>query len=179
MKATPGWMLKHSHRSSSLNGLKLDREPNHLRCIQGMVGLRDSDDNVQSDPPLWSIGLAVLVILAAPLILYSLAPSGPLRPGDTIFSQGQQQVQVAVSGIAAGLPVRETCLLDPNTPLIILELQDEREEGEILATVQGNPVFEWPFCPPHTRVLVTTHQIFQKPDPWDAPKRGLSWIVGK
>jgi hypothetical protein len=48
--------------------------------------LRDSDDDVRSDPPLWSMGLAVLVILAAPLILYSLAPSGPLRTGDTIFS---------------------------------------------------------------------------------------------
>lgn len=141
--------------------------------------MRDSDDDVRSDPPLWSMGLAVLVILAAPLILYSLAPSGPLRTGDTVFSQGQQQVHVAVPGTTVGPPIRETCLLDPNNPLIILELQDEREDGEILATVQGNPVSEWPFCQPHTRVRVTTHQIFQKPDPWDAPKRGLSWIVGK
>lgn len=144
-----------------------------------MAGLRDSDDDVRSDPPLWSMGLAVLVILAAPLILYSLAPSGPLRTGDTIFSQGQQRVRVAVPETTGGPQVRETCLLDPNTPLIILELQDEREEGEILATVQGNPVSEWPFCPPHTRVRVNIHQIFQKPDPWDAPKRGLSWVVGK
>ncbi|MCS6292218.1 MAG: hypothetical protein H8J66_04015 [Nitrospira sp.] len=125
------------------------------------------------------MGLAVLVVLAAPLVLYSLAPSGPLRTGDTIFSQGQQQVRVAVPGTTVGPHVRETCLLDPNTPLIILELQDEREEDEILATVQGNPVSEWPFCPPHTQVLVSTHQIFQKPDPWDLPKQGLSWIVGK
>lgn len=144
-----------------------------------MGDLRDSDDDLRSDPPLWSMGLAVLVILAAPLILYSLAPPGPLRIGDTIFSQDQQQVHVAVPGTTVGPQVRETCLLDPNTPLIILELQDEREEGEILATVQGNPVSEWPFCPPHTRVLVATHQIFQKPDPWDAPKRGLSWFFGK
>ena len=144
-----------------------------------MSGSRDSDDDVRFDPPLWSMGLAVLVILAAPLILYSLAPSGPLRTGDTIFSQGQQQVRVVVPGTTVGPQARETCLLDPNTPLIILELRDEREEGEILATVQGNPVSEWPFCPPHTRVRVNTHQIFQKPDPLDAPKRGLSWIVGK
>jgi hypothetical protein len=144
-----------------------------------MGGLRDSDDDVRSDPPLWSMGLAVFVILAAPLILYSLAPSGPLRTGDTIFSQGQQHVRVAVPRATVEPQIRETCLLDPNTPLIILELQDEREEGELLATVQGNPVSEWPFCPPHTRVRANTHQIFQKPDPWDAPKRGLSWIVGK
>ena len=125
------------------------------------------------------MGLAVLVILAAPLILYSLAPSGPLRTGDTIFSQGQQQVRVVIPETAVGPQALETCLLDPDTPLIILELRDEREEAEILATVQGNPVSEWPFCPPHTRVRVNTHQSFQKPDPLDAPKRGLSWIVGK
>lgn len=139
----------------------------------------DSRDGHSSDPPLWSIGLAVLVILAAPLILYSLAPPGPLRAGDTIFAQGQQRARVAVPETTVGPQVRETCLLDPNTPLIILEFQDKREEGEILATVQGNPISEWPFCPPHTRVLLSTHQIFQKPDPWDAPKRGLSWIIGK
>lgn len=144
-----------------------------------MSAWRDSDDVHHSDPPLWSMGLAVFVILAAPLILYSLAPSGPLRTGDTIFSQGQQQVHVAVPGTIVGPQVRETCLLDPNNPLIILELQDERENGEILATVQGNPVSEWPFCPPHTRVFVDTHQISQKPDPWDAPKHGLSWIFRK
>jgi hypothetical protein len=125
------------------------------------------------------MGLAVLVILAAPLFLYSLAPSGPLRTGDTIFSQGQQQVGVVVPGTTVGPQARETCLLDPDTPLIILELRDELEEGEILATVQGNPLSEWPFCPPHTRVRANTHQIFQKPDPLGAPKRWLSWIVGK
>jgi hypothetical protein len=125
------------------------------------------------------MGLAVLVILTAPLILYSLAPSGPLRTGDTIFSQGQQQVRIVVPRTTVGPQARDTCLLDPNTPLIILELRDEREEGEILATVQGNPASEWPFCPPHTQVRVNTHQIFQKPDPLDAPKQWLSWIAGK
>ncbi|MCC6140441.1 MAG: hypothetical protein IT389_07475 [Nitrospira sp.] len=141
--------------------------------------MRDADDDVRSDPPLWSIGLAVLVILAAPLALYSLAPSGPLRAGDTIFSHGQQRVYAAAAGTAVGLQARETCLLDPDTPLIILELQDEQEKGNLLATVQGNSVSEWPFCPAHTQVLVSIHQIFQKPDPWDAPTRRLSWIFGK
>ncbi len=125
------------------------------------------------------MGLAITVILAAPLILYSQAPSGPLRTGDTIFSHGQQQVVIADPLATLGPQVRNTCLLDPNTPLIIHELHDEREEDAILALVQGNPASEWPFCPPHTRVLLSTHQIFQKPDPWDAPKRGLSWIIGK
>ena len=144
-----------------------------------MGELHDSDDDVRSDPPLWSIGLAVLVILATPLILYSLAPSGPLRTGDTIFSQGQQQVHIAAPGSTVGPQIRETCLLDPDNPLVILELQDERGDGKILAAVQGNPVSEWPFCPPHSQILVSAQQISQKPDPWGAPKRGLSRIFGK
>ncbi|ULA65630.1 MAG: hypothetical protein LZF86_240019 [Nitrospira sp.] len=125
------------------------------------------------------MGLAVLLILAVPLVLYSLAPSGPLRAGDTIFSQGQQRVYVAAPEAAVELQPRATCLLDPNAPLIILELQDERGKDNLLATVQGNPVSEWPFCPSHTRVLMNAHQIVQKPDPWDAPKRGLAWVFGK
>jgi len=88
-------------------------------------------------------------------------------------------VDVSVPGTTAGLQTRTTCLLDPNTPLIILELHDEQRRGDILATVQGNPVPEWPFCPTHTQVLVNIHQIFQKPDPWEVPKQGLLWIVGK
>ncbi len=125
------------------------------------------------------MGLAITVILAVPLILYSQAPSGPLRTGDTIFSQGQQQVVVADPLATLGPQVRNTCLLDPDSPLIVLALQYEDPDGDILATVQGNPDAEWPFCQPHTQVLLSTHQIFQKPNPWDAPKRGLSWVIGK
>jgi len=141
-----------------------------------MSGSRDSDDDVRFDPPLWSMGLAVLVILAAPLILYSLAPSGPMRAGDTIFSQGQQQVLIASPVSTLGPQMRKTCLLDPNNPLIILELPHEHIDGDILATVQGNPVAEWPFCPLHEQVLIKTHQMFQQPDFWDAPRRALAGL---
>lgn len=135
---------------------------------------RDSDDACRSNPPLWSIGLAVTVILVAPLILYSLAPSGPLRAGDTIFSEGQQRVPIALPVPTSGPLEHATCLLDPGNPLIILESPLDRTDGAILATAQGNPVAEWPFCQPRTQVLIKTHQMFQKPDLWDAPKRGLA-----
>lgn len=133
-----------------------------------------SDDPRRPEPPLWSMGLAVIAILAVPLIVYSLAPSGPLRAGDTIFAQGQQQVFIASSEAASGPHSRPTCLLDPNNPLIIQELPHTNPEGEILATVQGNSLAEWPFCPPHTQVHINTHQMFQKPDLWDELKRELA-----
>jgi hypothetical protein len=144
-----------------------------------MNNLHDSNDGRQFDPPLWSMGLAVLFVFAAPVMLYSLAPSGPLRAGDTIFSEGQQRVSMVLPAETSKPHALETCLLDPGNPLIILESPLERTDGEILATVQGSPAAEWPFCPPHTHVLVTHHQIFQKPDPWETPKRWLTDLFGK
>lgn len=141
-----------------------------------MSSSQDSDDRPRSEPPLWSMGLAMIVILAAPLLLYSQAPSGPLRTGDTIFSQGQQEVRIATPLSVSGKNLRNTCLLDPDNPLIILELPPADLSGDILATVQGNPDAEWPFCPLHAQILVKPHQMFQKPDLWSAPRRLLTGL---
>lgn len=138
----------------------------------------DSNELPRLDPPLWSMGLAVIVVLAAPLIIYSLAPSGPLRAGDTVFSEGQQEVFIAPLEPPAEAQTLTTCLLDPNNPLIILEISLERPDGNILATVQGSPHSEWPFCPSHTHIQVSAHQIVQKSDPWEGPKRALAWLGG-
>jgi hypothetical protein len=41
-----------------------------------------------AEPPLWSIAAAAGVIILTPMLLYSLAPEGPIREGDTVFSSG-------------------------------------------------------------------------------------------
>jgi hypothetical protein len=119
-----------------------------------------SDHAPSSEPPLWSIGLAVAVILGAPLVLYSLAPPGPIREGDTVFSEGQQQARFTTPARAKS---DETCLLDPNSPLIIVHAPNEQADSSIIAEVQGNPSGEWPFCPLHAEVRLSLHQVFQKP----------------
>lgn len=116
-----------------------------------------------AEPPLWSIGLAVAVILGAPLVLYSLAPTGPLREGDTAFSDGQQRVHLTTPTTEPRLQPGDTCLLDPNGPLIVVHVPDDQPDGSITALVQGNPATEWPFCPLHAEVLMKAHQLFQKP----------------
>ena len=116
-----------------------------------------------SEPPLWSIGLTAAIILIAPLILYSLAPTGPIREGDTVFAEGQQHVQIRPTAMERIGQADDTCLLDPNSPLIVLHTLDDRAEYSILAEVQGNPAIEWPFCPVHAEVILEAHQIFQKP----------------
>lgn len=142
-------------------------EPSHRETGQG-----------RAEPPLWSIGLAVAIILIAPALLYSLAPTGPLREGDTIFSQGQQRVTIAESG-GQSSPNRDICLLDPGNPLIIVQRAPERPDGRLLAEVQGNSSVEWPFCPPHTPVLVRPDQMFQKPDFFGNLKDKLADLLGK
>lgn len=132
----------------------------------------------RTEPPLWSIGLAVALILGAPLVLYSLAPTGPLREGDTAFSDGQQRVQLATSAADLRLQAGDICLLDPNSPLIVLRVPHEQPDGLIVAQVQGSPASEWPFCPLHAEVLLKARQMFQKPAVFSAVREILGrWFA--
>jgi hypothetical protein len=109
------------------------------------------------------MGLAVALILGAPLVMYSLAPPGPLRNGDTVFSDGEQRVRLAITATNMHQQPGEICLLDPNSPLILVDVPNSEPDGSLLAQVQGTPAAEWPFCPLHAEVLLKTHQLFQKP----------------
>jgi hypothetical protein len=128
-----------------------------------MAATSTRDESERSEPPLWSIGLAVAVILGAPLVLYSLAPTGPLREGDTAFSNGQQRVRLTTPTAEPRLQPGDTCLLDPNSPLIVVHAPNGQPDGSIIGLVQGNPATEWPFCPVHAEVVIQAHQLFQKP----------------
>ena len=123
----------------------------------------NTHDQNQTEPPLWSIGIAMLLILLAPIILYSFAPAGPIRAGDTVFADGQQRAHLSTPVRAQSSQRDETCLLDPNSPLIVLENATGESGGFLKAEVQGSPAAEWPFCPVHAEVLLTLQQIFQKP----------------
>lgn len=115
------------------------------------------------------------IIIVAPIALYSLAPTGPLREGDTIFSQGEQRAQIAKSSTDPSL--ENTCLLDPGTPLVIIQRAADRVEGDILGQVQGKSTVEWPFCPPHAEVRLRESQISQTPDFITGVKRTISsWV---
>ncbi|MGZ8366836.1 MAG: hypothetical protein ACXW37_10715 [Nitrospira sp.] len=120
-------------------------------------------DQHHAEPPLWSMAAAVLVILGAPLVLYSFAPIGPIREGDTVFSEGEQHVQIRHAATDQSGKADNTCLLDPNSPLIVLHTSTDQADASIIAHVQGNPAGEWPFCPVHTEVVLEAHQVFQKP----------------
>ncbi|MFN3682107.1 MAG: hypothetical protein ACK4VP_08720, partial [Nitrospira sp.] len=102
------------------------------------------------------------LILVTPFILYALAPPSPLREGDTVFADGEQRVKLTTPRNVAGHK-DETCLLDPNSPLIISRITDDPLHPSLVAHVQGNQTGEWPFCPVHAEVRLSAHQVFQKP----------------
>lgn len=136
-----------------------------------------SDQGNRSEPPLWSIAAAVTIILVAPLLLHSLAPTGPIRDGDTVFSEGEEHVQIRHAATEQSGKADDTCLLDPNSPLIVLHSPINQADGSIIAQVQGNPAGAWPFCPVHAEVLLKSHQIFQKPAVFGAVRDRLtSWF---
>lgn len=105
----------------------------------------------------------MLIILLAPIILYSFAPAGPIRVGDTVFSDGQQRAQFTKPSASPPPQPDEICLLDPDSPLIVLENSADEPDNFIKAEVQGNPAPEWPFCPVHAEVRLSLRQVFQKP----------------
>lgn len=132
-----------------------------------------------AEPPLWSIGLAVAIILGAPLVLYSLAPPGPIREGDTVFSEGEQRVRLSTSVTGTAVKPDDTCLLDPNSPLIVTHAPSDQPDETMTALVQGNPSSDWPFCPLHAEVQLRVPQVFQKPAMFSAVRAVLVRWLGR
>ncbi|BFU95207.1 MAG: conserved protein of unknown function [Nitrospira sp.] len=123
------------------------------------------------------MGLVVLLMVATPLILYSIAPPGPVREGDTIFSDGSITVPLANSLLFERARFDGSCLLDPDDPLMVLTPPVEQADGRILAKVQGKTAIEWPFCPPQAEVLLSMQQITQKQALWGrATMHFLDWF---
>ncbi len=136
-------------------------------------------DRNQTEPPLWAIGIAVSIILFTPLLLYSLAPTGPLREGDTVFSAGQQRVRIETPTADKLNGMDNTCLLDPDSPLIVIHTRNTDDDHSIIAEVQGNPANEWPFCPVHAAVSINSHQMFQKPAVFENVRELLAGFLNR
>ena len=122
------------------------------------------EDHPDPGPPLWSIGFVVALILGTPLLIYTLAPTGPIREGDTVFSEGSAKAVLAHPLLFQTRKFDGTCLLDPQDPLMVLQRPSDRPDGMALVKVQGKIAIEWPFCPPQAELLVATSYLVQKQD---------------
>ncbi len=130
-------------------------------------------------PPLWSIGLAVAVMLIVPLVLYSIAPAGPVREGDTVFLNGAHTVRLVGPSHYREGRFGDSCLLDSRDPLLVLQRLIDRPDATILAKVQGKMKIEFPFCPPQAEVLLKDHQVDQKPELFAELRDRLSNLLSR
>lgn len=136
----------------------------------------DQDVRPEIGPPLWSIGLIIALMLIVPIVMYSIAPPGPIRDGDTIFAEGAVKVPLIHPLLYEGANFKGTCMLDPHDPLMVVQRPSDRSDGSILAKVQGKTSIEWPFCPPQAEILLMQHQIAQKSDVLaDAARKVKEW----
>lgn len=124
----------------------------------------ENKETAQSWPPLWSIGLAIAVMLIVPAILYSIAPEGPIREGDTVFGSGRHMVVLAHPTDYQRAGYESTCVLEFRDPLLVISRPAESPAGPFRVQVQGKTKLEFPFCPPQAEVILKRNQVFQKPN---------------
>jgi hypothetical protein len=98
------------------------------------------------------------------MVLYSIAPDGPIREGDTVFSNGSHKVPLFQADRYRHVGYESTCLLDPKDPLIVTHSPTEGPDDEIIAQVQGKSTIEWPFCPPQAELLLNRRHVTQRPN---------------
>ena len=130
-----------------------------------------------AEPPLWSIAAAAAVIILTPMMLFSVAPDGPIREGDTVFSTGAHKVALYRPDQHRQAGYDSTCLLDPKDPMIVIHAPAEGSDEEIIAQVQGKSTIEWPFCPPQAELLVKPHQVTQQPSLLQDLRDGIARLL--
>jgi hypothetical protein len=132
--------------------------------------MNETDQGDQRDQKrrvLGILGSLVIVILTVPAIIYSIAPAGPIREGDVIYANGRHEVWLHSPQAYRDAGYGATCFLERRDALLVVQKPSDRSDGLLLSTLQGRSRAEPPFCPPHSHVLVRTHQIVQKGSMWE------------
>lgn len=129
------------------------------RAVNVSVGNKETSP---SWPPLWSIGAAIAVLLIVPAILYSMAPAGPIREGDTVFGSGRHMVVLAHPTNYQGVGYESTCVLEFRDPLLVMSRPAESLAAPFRVQIQGKTKLEFPFCPPQAEVILRPYHVFQK-----------------
>jgi hypothetical protein len=123
----------------------------------------ENEGRAPSWPPLWSIGVIIAVLLIVPAILYSMAPAGPIREGDTVFGSGRHTVVLAHPGDYQHAGYENTCVLEFRDPLLVMSRPAAHQPGPFHAQIQGKTKLEFPFCPPQAEIIVKPFHVVQKP----------------
>ncbi|MGH7256093.1 MAG: hypothetical protein ACREI3_09980 [Nitrospirales bacterium] len=139
----------------------------------------EQEGSGQTRHPVRPIALIVLVMLLIIASLYSLSPSGPMRPGDVVFANGKQRVHLADPDQYQQKGYEGYCILEPREQLIVLQDPAHREDRSILARFEEKALVVLPFCPPQAVVIAKLHQVIQKVGLWQELRDDLAGLFGQ
>ena len=103
-------------------------------------------------------------MLIIPAMLYSMAPTGPIREGDTVFGSGRHMVVLAHPTDYQRAGYENTCVLEFRDPLLVISRPAGSSTGPFRAQIQGKTKLEFPFCPPQAEVILKPYHVSQKPN---------------
>lgn len=117
----------------------------------------------RSRHPLLLLVLVGCLVLLIPAFLYSLAPDGPFKEGDSVYSTGRHIVYFVHPGRYEEAGYTAYCVLEPRAPLLVLGRNPARPADSLVARAQSQTVrIERPFCPSQADVVVKPHQVTSK-----------------
>jgi hypothetical protein len=112
--------------------------------------------------PLIPIALIIVALSLVPILLYVVAPEGPMKEGDVVYAGGRYRVDLMSAGLYRQAGYDRSCVLEPRDRLIVVQAANARRDGAMIAKLHGKTAAEAPFCPPDADVRVHPHQVFQK-----------------
>src|SRR5579885_597090 len=102
-----------------------------------MVTQPDHDGAARSRRALLLLVLAGGLVLLVPAFLYTIAPEGPLRDGDSVYSTGRHIVYFVRPDRYREAGYTTYCVLEPRDPLLIVRRLPDRPGESAVARFQG------------------------------------------
>jgi hypothetical protein len=145
-----------------------------------MVTQPDHDGAARSRRALLLLVLAGGLVLLVPAFLYTIAPEGPLRDGDSVYSTGRHIVYFVRPDRYREAGYTTYCVLEPRDPLLIVRRLPDRPGESAVARFQGvRARLERPFCPPQAEVVVRPHQVTTKVHLWGAVRDAVAGFLAR
>ena len=129
-----------------------------------------------SKTPLISIGVAIVVVLLVPVLIYSVGPEGPLKVGDVVFATDRHRVKFVDATLSKTQGYQDFCILESRVQLVVQNIG--AMPGRLMvAEPIGVGRSEVPYCPPRTSVILQPYQATLKADLWGGLRDTVSNLV--
>ena len=122
------------------------------------------------------MGVAIVVVLLVPIILYSIGPEGPFKVGDVVFATDRHRVKFVDPTILTGYGYQDFCILESRVQLVVQEVS-ATSGGAMIAEPIGVGNINLPYCPPRTSIFLSPYQATLKADLWGGLRDTVSQML--